>query len=241
MPASGAKIGFNQGLPSDSQRDAVWVDTYGAEFSRDVEPSVEGGNRTWLVMASCVRLYKAGGSCAASPDEPCCTRADKEVFSSIWSLRNAGAGDSLLTALAAERAALVSGGAWAERCSAIPNPTAFCVDGAEKDGRAGPFLLYNAADVEGPQHPGAPPVPTTPLHRCITAAPAQQHFFSTDAACEGLGARESTLGFMAARPGVEFVRALRRCKVGAEYFHALDLPCDSADPRVGDAPLGYVR
>jgi len=42
-PASPAKIAINQGLPRDPQRAAVWVDTYAAEFSRDIEPSVEGG------------------------------------------------------------------------------------------------------------------------------------------------------------------------------------------------------
>jgi hypothetical protein len=239
-PASGAAIAFNQGLANDSQRLAVWVDTYGAEMSRDVEPSVEGGNRTWTVMASCVRLYKAGLTCADAPTAPCCTRADKEVFASVWSLHNAGAGESLLTADAGERAALVAGGAWTEKCSAIANPTAFCVNTSEKDGRAGPFILYNNATVEAPQYAGAPPLATVPLERCITAAGI--HFFSTDAACEGLGKRESTLGWMAARPGVEMLRPLRRCREGAsgEYTHALDLHCTTPD---ADMPgvLGYVR
>jgi len=240
-PASGAKVAFNQGLPADPQRLAVWVDTYGADFSRDIEPSVEGGNRTWAVAASCVRLYKAGATCAGAPaDEPCCTRADKEVFASVWSLRNAGAADSLLTADAGERAALVAGGAWVERCSAVPNPTAFCVDGAEPDGRAGPFLLYNAPGVEGARYAGAPSDASAPLYRCIT--PAARHFASRAADCEGRGAAESVLGWVALAPGVEFVRALRRCRDAAtgEWTHALDLPCDAPDPDAPQ-PLGYVR
>ena len=239
-PASGAKIAFNQGLPADPQRDAVWVDTYGAEMSRDVEPSVEGGNRTWTTTASCVRLYKAGATCAAAAaGEPCCSRADKEVFAAIWSLRNAGAGDSLLTALAGERAALLATGAWAERCSAIANPTAFCVSTSDADGSAGPFLLYNAAVVEGHAFAGAPPVATVAVQRCVTTA--GRHFFSIDAACEGLGAAESVLGWAAQRPGGEMLRALRRCGGGGgEWYHALDVNCtvpDAAFP----APLGYVR
>ena len=35
------------GLPNDPQKLAVWVDTYASEFSRDFEPSIEGGNLTW--------------------------------------------------------------------------------------------------------------------------------------------------------------------------------------------------
>lgn len=193
------------------------------------------------MTASCVRLYKAGLACgAATAAEPCCTRGDKEVFASIWSLRNGGARDSLLTASAGERAALVAGGAWVEKCSAIANPTAFCVDGSEPDGRAGPFLLYNASVVEGPQYLGAPPLPTAPLYRCIT--PAARHFISRAADCEARGAAESVLGYVALSPGVEFVRALRRCRDAAtgEWSHALDLPCDAPDPDA-PAPLGYVR
>jgi hypothetical protein len=43
-------------------------------------------------------------------------------------------------------------------------------------------------------------------------------------------------------PGVEFVRALRRCRDAAtgEWTHALDLPCDAPDPDAPQ-PLGYVR
>ena len=231
-PASGAKIAFNQGLPGDPQRSAVWVDTYASEFSRDVEPSVEGGDAVWTVTASCVGLYKRALTCADAPGEPCCTRADKEVFANVWALRRADGGDHLLTALAGERAALVAGGAWKENCHPIANPSAFCVDGAEPDGREGPFMVYNQPGV------GAGGVALAPLQRCITAGGA--HFFSGDPTCEGAGSRESTLGWMAVAPGREMLRALRRCLgAGGARFHALDLPCDAPD---GDgAPLGYVR
>ena len=53
-----ANTAFNQGLPHDSQRDKVWVDTYATEFSRDIEPTVEGGDAVWNVAQSCVQLYK---------------------------------------------------------------------------------------------------------------------------------------------------------------------------------------
>lgn len=34
-----------------------WVDTYASEFSRDMEPTVEGGDHVWKVATSCVQMY----------------------------------------------------------------------------------------------------------------------------------------------------------------------------------------
>jgi hypothetical protein len=237
-PASRARVAFNQGLPNDPQRDAVWVDSYAAEFSRDVEPSVEGGGRVLAVLSSCVRLYKRGATCAGAPLEACCTRADKEVWGNVWSLRRADGGDFLVTALRGERDALVAGGAWAEQCSPIPNPTAFCVNTRDPDGRSGPFMLYNASGVEHPRGDGSP-FPTAPLFRCFTGA---HHFLSRDPACEG-ATTESAVGWVSLQRGWETLRALRRCLAAAgsaARLHALDLPCDVPDP-AAPGVLGFVR
>ena len=239
-PAYAAKIAINMGLPTDSQRAVVWVDSYAAEFSRDVEPTVEGGNRTWLVTSACVRLYKAALTCAdAAADDLCCTRDDKEIFANVWSLARKDGGDNLLTALQGERDALVAGGAYAEKCSAIASPSAFCVDGSEPDGRQGPFMLYNTSSVADYVNGGD--IPITPLFRCITPT-GGVHFFSVDPQCEG-ATTESVLGYMAQQPGREMLRALHRCAVGAGnalFAHALDLACDTPDPKAPKA-LGYVR
>lgn len=237
-PASHAKIAFNMGLPADPQRASVWVDSYAAEFSRDIEPSVEGGGRVLAVTASCVRLYKRGANCAAAPEEACCTRGDKEVFANVWSLRRTDGSDFLVTPLVGERDALVAGGSWVEACSPIPNPTAFCVEPREPDGRSGPFMLYNQSAVEHPRGDGAP-FPTAPLFRCYTGA---HHFLSRDAACEG-AATESVVGWVSMQRGWETLRALRRCLAApgsAARLHALDLPCDVADPAAPEI-LGFVR
>lgn len=248
-PAYSAKIAFNMGLPRDAQRFSVWVDTYAAEFSRDLEPSVEGGNRTWLVARSCVQMYKAGRTCrdAGAATELCCSRDDKEIWANAWSLARRDGTDYLLTTSLAERTALLASGAWRELCNPVPNPTAFCVDPSEPDGRNGPFMLFNRSAVADYVHGGL--LDTAPLFRCTAAAPPHTHFFSTDPACEG-GTTESTLGWVARRPGGETLRALYRCSaagraselaaVAGPRFHALDLPCDvpdSAAPHV----LGYVR
>jgi hypothetical protein len=176
-------------------------------------------------------MYKANLTCADVQDEPCCTRDDKLVFGNVWSMARKDGSDYLLTNSLAERNALTAGGAWREQCSPIANPSAFCVDPSEKDGRAGPFILYNTSAITT--------VSTRPLFRCSDAA-GEVHFFSIDPACEG-GFVQGTLGYIATRPGLEMLRALRRCKgtTAGTRFHALDLACDSPD---GDGtPLGYVR
>jgi hypothetical protein len=49
------------------------------------------------------------------------------------------------------------------------------------------------------------------------------------------------IGFMAQRPGREMLRALHRCAgPSGTFFHALDLSCDTPDPK-SPKPLGYVR
>jgi len=246
-PAYGAKIAINMGLPNDPQRASVWVDTYASEFSRDIEPSVEGGNRTWIVATACVQLYKAGKTCEdADSSNPCCTREDKEIFANQWSLARKDGTDALVTNLVAERNALINGGLWVERCNAIGGPTVFCANGAEPDGRDGPFMTYNVSIVDGGE------IPVRPLYRCVSLdADKQKHFLSTDRDCEGLGAFDTLLGYIATIPGREMLRALWRCKGAAAgggmtlegattplRYHALDLACDVAD---GVTPLGYVR
>ena len=54
--ASNANTGRNMGLPYDEQSHTVWVDTYASEFSRDMEPTVEAGDRIWKVATSCLQM-----------------------------------------------------------------------------------------------------------------------------------------------------------------------------------------
>ena len=85
-PSQTSKTAFNMGLPNDSQNKQVWVDTYASEFSRDVEPNVEAGDRVFTVLASCVQMYKAGELCNSRPESACCSVSDKEIWSNVWSL-----------------------------------------------------------------------------------------------------------------------------------------------------------
>ena len=86
-------------------------------------------------------------------------------------------------------------------CNPIVGSSDFCVDPALKDGRRGPFILYNQA------------LPNTaPLYRCLRAKPAF-HTISLHADCDGLGTMESLLGYVATQRGNETLRgrALHAC------------------------------
>jgi hypothetical protein len=238
----------------------MWVDTYGSEFSRDIEPTVQvrrsratppppsssnpphplhpmrqGGDTVWQVAASCVQLYKAGLTCAtAPPGAPCCSNATA-VYTPVWSLSRVDGGDHLLTNSAYEVQVLVSSGQWVENCHPIPGPSIFCVNTGLADGRPGSFLIYNTSSARSDGS-------IAPLYRCIT--PAGLHFVSLDGQCEGGGARaESVLGWVSTTRGGEFVRGLSRCAGGGgSRTHALDLGCDAPAPMPdGRLVLGYVK
>ena len=77
------------GLPNDPQRFNVWVDTYGTEFSRDIEPTVEGGDVVYQMMKSCVGMYKRNETCTSSSSELCCDVSSTEIWKNVWSLKTA--------------------------------------------------------------------------------------------------------------------------------------------------------
>lgn len=247
-----SRIAFNQGLPRDAQRELVWVDAYAAEFTRNLEPTVEGGGRVWEVLVACVALYKRGATCVgAPPGDACCSRDDKEVFRSVWSLvlpssgsSPSGSGapptpprDHMLAGSRAERDALLTAG-WVEVCSPISHPSTFCVDKTATDGRDGPFVVYSSA--------GASPLgPTRPLLRCVDTA-SGAHSFTTAPACDAGTTLDVLLGHVATTRGGEMLRALRRCRgapgtanASATRFHSCDLDCDVPDD--GGGVMGFVR
>ena len=263
-PVFKAATAFNMGLPNDPQARHVWVDTYGVEFSRDLEPTVEGGSRIWevtviipsptlrsltstverdaklgphanQVAASCVTLYKEGGTCDTNATATCCTTDDKLVYANVWSL--------------ASTSALIEDGRLDLRaciCPACVRVTHMftCVSpsGASAKGERNRLLTTNAAEVsslvkslkwvevcnpitgptafcvdtaqldgrDGPFMLYSVPVAqpsVTPLYRCITSNAT--HFVSTDVRCEG-HTQESRLGWLSRVRGGETLRALRK-------------------------------
>lgn len=221
-----SNLAYCMGLPNDSQKSQVWVDTYAYEFSRDMEPSVEGGSLAWMLLASCVSLYKQGKSCADAPTAICCSTKDKDIFQNIWSLQNKQGDDFLITESDAEKTQLVKQG-WKEICHPIAGPASFCVDTGMTDGRQGPFIIYKVNQTE-----------FTPLYRCLSAQ--GKHFISTAANCEGQKT-ERLLGYISKQRGGETLRSIKRCRTAQDpsspKTHSLDLDCDVADSDI----LGFVR
>ena len=104
-------------------------------------------------------------------------------------------------------------------------------------------MLYAISDVADylAAADGSLSLPTAPLYRCTRLLAPNQHFISAKPDCEGEHV-ESTIGYMALRPGLEMLRALYRCLSVTPNVttHSLDLPCDIPD-RTAAMPLGYVR
>eukprot|EP01116_Phalansterium_solitarium_P024335 TRINITY_DN8897_c0_g1_i1.p1 TRINITY_DN8897_c0_g1~~TRINITY_DN8897_c0_g1_i1.p1 ORF type:complete len:585 (+),score=186.92 TRINITY_DN8897_c0_g1_i1:185-1939(+) len=223
---SRVNTGFSMGLEWDSYRENLWVDTFGAEFSRDIEPTVEYGDYYYELMASCLRVYKSGtGPDCNQPSEECCNITSSDIYTNVWSLALKSGGDNLLTTSVVEKNVLVNGGGWREVCNPFTGTTLFCVDDSMTDGRSSPFILLAV------QQPDS-----VPLYRCINAS--VRHFFSLQQDCEG-AKTESQLGFVSTKRSGNTPRSIRRChdQSTGVYFHSLDIDC----PTPGSPVLGYVR
>jgi len=123
----------------------VWVDSYALEFSRDMEPTVEGGDRVWRVASSCVNMYKAGRKCsdADAAAELCCTTADKQVFANVWSFSRDDGSDYIWSNNHTEAASFsAKQTSCKENCNPVPGSAVFCTDTGLADARQGPFMLY---------------------------------------------------------------------------------------------------
>jgi hypothetical protein len=72
QPQSGAPAP-SMGLETDATAaDRAFVDTYGVEFSRDIEPTKEYGSLVYDLVRSCVRVYRSGATTCSDPNEACC-------------------------------------------------------------------------------------------------------------------------------------------------------------------------
>jgi hypothetical protein len=206
----------------------LWVDMYGTEFSRDIEPTVEGGDGLYTLMASCLRAYRAGG-CGAVPNEACCDVTPE--YALVWSMRApdpAGAmnTDHVPTADPNEMQALAAGG-WEQVCAPFYGPPYLCATQGPLTGD-GPFMLFS--------RPGAD---RRALYRCNTGV---DHFVSLDPGCEGLEA-ESRLGYVSAVRHSGAPRPLSRCynRPARAHFHWLGEQCPDRPGVRHEAVLGFVR
>jgi hypothetical protein len=229
-PFTGDPFARSVGLERDPGGARLFVDTFGSELARDIEPTVQNGTADYDLLASCARVFRANAASGthgcSMAGETCCDSSRDATYVVVLSLHDDGASDSLLTTSAAERASLVAAGAYREVCARYGTPSAFCVNASEPRTPFGPFVAF-AAPGQGRQA----------IQRCKAGA---QHFYSKDAACEGQ-TREGLLAYVADVPSSSMPRRLERCHVVAtgEYVEALGAACPSG--AVDEGTLGYVR
>ena len=214
-------------VDGDPLADSLWVDMYGVEFNRDIEPSVQGGDAAYLLLTSCLRVYRSGTPTCADRAEPCCQLAPGLRLVHSLRRRNTGTwgGDHVPTADPDERRALLDGGAFEEVGNLFYGPPGLPGGATTGDG---PFAVY-AADGPGRAR----------LHRCHTGV---DHFLSLDPGCEGQ-TPEAPLGWLSTQRSSATPRPLRRCYAPQPqvHFHWLDERCP-ADPGVREeGVLGFVR
>jgi hypothetical protein len=215
----------------DASGVALWVDAYGAEYVRDVEPTVEYGSQYYDLMASCVRVYRLGGCTApAAASEGCCQL--QQDFQLIRSLRlkdptNQMTTHHVLSTGTNERDVLVATGAWEEVCTPFDGVGQLC-GGGEMTNADLPFELY--------AQPGSG---RALLTRCYTGA---SNFFSLDPACEGTSV-VGPLGYLSQTRDTSTARPLRRCynTVAQRHFHWLDVGCPALPNVKQETQLGFVR
>lgn len=225
-PYQSVNTGFSKGLPFDPDRNNLWVDSYGSEFLRDIEPTLEYGDYYYQLLKSCLRVYKSGATACTNTSEECCNMGYSNVYVNVYSLVTKSASDYLLTADKNEFNILIHSGAWKEICTPFPGPSEFCVDKSLKEGQSSSFIIFSQ-QLE----------PTdVALYRCITSD--KKHFFSLDANCEGTKT-ESRLGYISTYRSGNSIRGLYRCYNRAVHYHSLDIPCPQQDTDTG--LLGYVR
>jgi hypothetical protein len=229
-PASMGELRKSMGV-LDSSGLWLWVDPYGAEYLRDIEPTAEWGSRYYDLLASCLRVYRLQG-CAApgAKAEECCQVS--ETYRLIRSLRVKDPGNSMTTHHVlshgtVERDALVASGQWEEVCNPIQANPQLCGGGAMANAD-GPFRLH----VSG----GANRVLLT---RCYTGV---ANFFSTDPSCEGTQV-VGPLGYVSALRTSETARPLRRCfhATAQRHFHWLGPACPTLAGVNDEAQIGFVR
>jgi hypothetical protein len=229
-PASMGELRKSMGV-SDESGLWLWVDPYGAEYLRDIEPTAEWGSLYYDLMASCIRVHRLGG-CGApqAKSEDCCQVADRYHLIRSLRVKDPGNGMSthhVLSHGTVERDTLVATGQWEEVCNPILGNPQLCGGGTMANAD-GPFRLF----VSGGPDRGL-------LTRCYTGV---ANFFSTDPACEGTQV-VGPLGYFSTLRTSETARPLRRCYNASalRHFHWLGTACPSLPGVKDEGQIGFVR
>ncbi len=228
-PYAGDPFARDVGLERDPEGQKLFVDTFGAEYGRDIEPTAEYGTAYYDLLRSCVRVYRknAAGGVTGCKDaaESCCDASGSAAFVGVYALHNDAVNDVVLTTSAAEKAMLVGNG-WREVCSRYGSPSVFCLRADEPSTPLAPFVAYAAAAAD-----------RKALYRCLAGT---RHFYSLDPACEGQTA-EAPLAYLAQSPTGEMPRRLQRCYRAATGEHTAALGFDCPAGTTDEGTFGFVR
>lgn len=228
-PFTGDPFAKSVGLERDPDGRVLFVDTFGAEYGRDIEPTVELGSATYDLLRSCARVYRKNAMAHTTgcheAGEPCCDPSIAALYTNVYALRNDGANDTLLTTSASEKTSLTGSG-WREVCVRSGTGSIFCTKPNEASTPLGPFVAFSG--------PGAG---RHAVMRCLAGA---KHFFTTDAACEGQTV-EAPLAYVADAPSGEMPRRLQRCFASATSEHSIALGFDCPAGTTDEGTLGWVR
>jgi hypothetical protein len=253
----------------DVSRASLFVDSFAAEHSRTLEPSVSDGGHYFELLASCMRVYRLqralgvvsnGTGCSVAGEECCAQRADESFtlvysFDAPWRAPGRG-GDAVATSDAAEARSLAAAG-WREVCAATTTmradgaPTLACTnttlrwlqpaDGSSHDPA---YSVLRGPFLLYAHASGANVSGAVPIVRCVVGGDPPRHFLDSSPACEG-GAAETVIGYAAGARSGGFASALSRCwsaDGGGMWYHSLrGSPFgDCAEGDTLQAVLGYV-
>jgi len=231
---------FSMGLGEDPNGSLLYVDSYGSEWSRDIEPSRdELGDYYYRIMSSCLRVLRLGRRSCDLPTEECCRSPNSTQFKNLWSLKSTSASvttiDFLLTDDLFEAQSLINRGLYKEECTPFYGSTVFCYDSNVTEAQTTSFLLFSSEESTIENVPGFR-FSKTSLYRCLSSK--NQHFLSEDSNCERKGSQEKLLGYVSRVKQGMTLRELRRCFNGSYYYHSLDYPCNETDQE--NLLMGYV-
>ncbi|HEX7602834.1 MAG TPA: hypothetical protein VF316_14560 [Polyangiaceae bacterium] len=226
-PYTGDPFARSVGLERDPEGQKLFVDTFGAELGRDLEPTEEYGTSYYDLLSSCTRVFRANVAAKTSgcndANEPCC--ATTNAFVNVYALRHDPSKDVLLTTSPSEKAAVITNG-FREVCTRYGTPSIFCLRADEPSTPVAPFLAYSAAAAG-----------RKPLYRCLVSP---RHFYSLDAQCEGQTV-EAVVAYLAQSPSGEMPRRMERCYDAGTGEHTFALGFGCPGGMVDEGTFGFVR
>eukprot|EP01084_Bolivina_argentea_P095362 171472_1 len=263
--AFGGNNTWGVGLYGDTQRSqhGFFVDNYGSERSRSIEPTDESGDYYYRLMQSCIRVIrleyyfndiydnkmdiisdnvKDTNVICKIQGEICCNELQSYV--DVWSLFNSKTNDFMVSNSPTEVQQVIVEEGYVEICAPTPcsNTSVFCTSSQDLntfDAHRGPFILYKNENNPSDGSFADTKIGRNAIYRCIVNG---LHFVSDSSNCEGINASkmEYLIGYAAISPSTAMPRRLVRCQdsVHKNYYHVVDDACIKGD--VSSSVLGYV-